>query len=198
MKKITDRLLLGVIAGLGGNIAKIAVERLCIRTVGFNESGAIKAAGIFLKERDISSAYGRIVGNIGDNMIAAGLGITCVYWLTIMGKDHYFIKGAGLGAAEWTVLYGVFSKMGATSIYPTKPKDALVSFVSHLAFGAVKMIIAVNLGDDRLFKPKNLTLEIKEPQELTLENILSNKKTLMRRFHLLESKREAPGEVRVK
>lgn len=166
MKKITDRYLLGIIAGLGGNIAKIAVERIFMKTTDFKETGAKKAAGIFLKKSDVSSFQGQIIGNIADNMIAAGLGITCVYWLTLMGKDYYFIKGAGLGTAEWTALYGVLSQMGATSVFPTKPKDALVSFASHLAFGMIKMIIAVNLGDERLFEPKALTLEIKEPQDL--------------------------------
>jgi hypothetical protein len=173
MKKITDRFLLGVIAGLGGNISKIAVERLCIKLFGFKETGAKKAAGIFIKNKDLNTVPSRIIGNLADNMIASGLGVTCVYWLTFMGKDHYLIKGAGLGAAEWTAMYGVLSKMGATSIFPTKPKDVLVSFASHLAFGATKMIIAVNLGDERLFNPKGFAKEIKHPQEISIPLINS-------------------------
>lgn len=105
-------------------------------------------------------------------MIAAGLGVTCAYWLTLMGKDKYLFKGAGLGAAEWAALYGVLSKLGATAIYPVKPKDALATYISHLAFGATKMTITRYLGDERLFKPKNLTLEINEPQDM-----FSNKKS---------------------
>ncbi len=76
------------------------------------------------------------------------------------------LKGAGLDALEWTTLYGVFSKLGATNIYPVKPKDAFASLVSHLVFGATKITITVMLGDERLFKPKNLSLEINEPQDL--------------------------------
>lgn len=168
MKRITDRFLLGVIAGLGGNISKIAVERLCIKLFGFKETGAKKAAGIFLENKDIDTVPGRIVGNLADNMIASILGVSCVYCFTLMGKDHYLIKGAGLGAAEWAAMYGVLSKMGATSIYPTSAKDGLISFVSHLAFGATKTIIAINLGDERLFNPKGLTLELKQPQEISI------------------------------
>ena len=106
------------------------------------------------------------MGILADNMIAAGLGVTCIYWLTLMGKDNYLIKGAGLGAAEWAALYGVASKIGATAIYPVKPKDAIATFISHLAFGTTKIAIAVKLGDSRLFKPSNLTLEIDEAQSL--------------------------------
>jgi len=166
MKKIKDRFLLGIISGFGGNIAKMAVEGF-FNKMGFSSgSGRKTAAGIFLKNSDINTPHGKAVGVIADNMIAAGLGVTCTYWLTLMGKDYYLVKGAGLGAAEWTSLYGVLSKLGASSIFPVKPKDAVAAYVSHLAFGAVKISIARHLGDERLFKPKNLTLEIQEAQEL--------------------------------
>ncbi|EGW41307.1 hypothetical protein [Desulfosporosinus sp. OT] len=166
MKKIKDRFSLGLISGLGGNLAKIAVEQVFKRTGVSKSNGYTTAAGIFLKKSDIATSYGRAVGIIADNMIAAGLGVTCTYWLTLMGKDKHLIKGAGLGAVEWGALYGVLSRLGATTIYPVKPKDAIATFISHLAFGMTKIAIAVHLGDSRLFKPKNLTLEIDEPQSL--------------------------------
>ncbi|MCL6639186.1 MAG: hypothetical protein K6T80_05840 [Firmicutes bacterium] len=166
MKKITDRFWLGTMAGLAGNIAKHGVERI-FNASGFSQEKATeKAAGIFLKKSDVSTPYGKAVGYIADYMIAAGLGITCSYSLTLVGKDKYLFKGAVLGAAEWSALYGVLSKLGATAIYPVKPRDALAAFLSHLAFGAVKMGIVANLGDERLFKPENLSLEIEEPQDL--------------------------------
>lgn len=166
MKKITDRFWLGAISGLGGNLAKIAVEQVANRTNYSKSNGYSTAAGIFLKKSEIKSLYGKTVGVIADNMIAMGLGVTCIYWLTLMGKDKKFLKGAGLGAMEWGLLYGAASRLGATSIFPVKPKDAFTTFLSHLVFGVTKMAIAVNLGDERLFKPKNLSLEINESQEL--------------------------------
>lgn len=164
MRKIRDRFLLGIISGLGGNIAKMAVEQVFNKTGVSKSNGYTSAAGIFLKKSDIATPYGRAVGIIADNMIAGGLGVTCIYWLTLMGKDKYLIKGAGLGAAEWGSLYGVASKLGATAIFPVKPKDAIATFISHLAFGMTKISIAVHLGDSQLFKPSNLTLEIDEPE----------------------------------
>lgn len=174
MKKITDRFWLGVISGLGGNIAKIAVESFLNR-IGFSEgNGRTTAAGIFLKKSDINNPYGKAVGLIADNMIAAGLGVSCSYWLTLMGKDKYLLKGAGLGAAEWAVLYGVLSKFGATAIFPVKPKDALATYISHLVFGVTKITITRHLGDERLFKPKNLSLEIEKPQSLFADDSTNN------------------------
>lgn len=166
MKKITDRFWLGAIAGLGGNIVKTAVE-YGLNKSGFSKSnGRSTAAGIFLKKADIAKPYGKSLGIIADNMIAMGLGVTCIYWLTLMGKDKYLLKGAGLGAMEWGGLYGVLSRLGATEIYPVSPKDGIAEFISHMAFGASKIAIAVGLGDERLFKPDNLKIEIKEPQNL--------------------------------
>lgn len=166
MKKIKDRFWLGVISGLGGNVAKVAVERFFNHTGFSKANGCTTAAGIFLKKSDVATPFGKAVGYIEDNMIAAGLGVTCTYWFTLMGKDKYLLKGAGLGALEWSALYGVLSNMGATSIYPVKPKDAIATFISHLAFGTVKGMITVHLGDNRLFRPRNLPEEIDDPENL--------------------------------
>ncbi len=164
MKKITDRFILGVISGLGGNLVKICIERV-LHWTGFADCIANqKAAGIFLKKSEVDTLYGKVVGCIADNMIGMGLGVTCSYWLTLMGKDHYLLKGMGLGAAEWAGLYGVLSNMGATTVYPVKPQDAIAGFVSHLAFGATKATIMVQLGDESLFTPTSIVREPPSPQ----------------------------------
>lgn len=167
MKKITDRFWLGIISGLGGNIIKMSVE-IFFKRFGFKDTAIKKASGIFLKKKDVDTIPGNVIGFAADNLIAATLGVTCVYWLTLMGKDKYLLKGAGIGAVEWAAIYGVLSKMGATNIYPTAPFDTMVAFLSHLAFGATKITIATALGDSRLFKPGNLTLEISNPEEFKL------------------------------
>lgn len=167
MKKITDRFLLGTFAGLGGNLAKMAVECAFLKRKYTESIGVKKAAGILVKKSDISTPQGRLAGIVADNLIAAMLGVTCVYWLTLMGRDKYILKGSLLGAAEWTALYGLLSRLGATEIYPLKPKEAVAGLFSHLAFGAVKMWIVANLGDERLFKPANLTRKIENPQTLS-------------------------------
>ena len=171
MKKITDKFWLGFVSGLGGNIAKNAVELVFKKRGVIKRSAVDKAAGIFLAKKDITTPAGKAVGFIADNMIAAMLGVACVYMLAFMGKDKYALKGATLGSLEWTAMYGVMSRMGATTIFPVTPSEALVGFLSHLAFGATKITIAVTLGDKRLFKPVNLTKKIKNPQELRLQDL---------------------------
>jgi len=89
--------------------------------------------------------------------------------MTFMGKDKYLLKGAGLGLAEWTSLYGVISGLGATAIYPSKPKDTVALMLSHIAFGVTKITIARHIGDERLFSPKDWSKEIINPQEFHLE-----------------------------
>lgn len=194
MKKITDRFLLGVVSGLGGNLAKMAIEAV-FKPFGFKQTGIMKASGIFVKKSDMNKPMGKAVGFIADNMVAAGLGITCVYWLTLMGKDHKILKGAGLGAMEWAALYGVMSKMGATSIYPSPPLDAIVSFLSHVAFGATKISIITALGDDRLFHPKNLSLEIEDPQDLKMPTLNSAKKKVIAIQHRIKQENKVYNDA---
>lgn len=200
MKKITDRFTLGILSGLGGNVAKVAVEQV-FNKLGFSKtSGYRTASGIFFKKSQVSTPLGTTVGIIADNMIAAGLGVTCTYWLTLMGKDKYFLKGAGLGAAEWSALYGVLSNIGATNIFPVKPKDALVTYLSHLVFGATKITIAVKLGDERLFKPTNLTQEIKRPQDLfsNKQSQLFSKKGHTKTMNLYLDEESTLGAIQTK
>lgn len=170
INKITDRFWLGVISGLGGNLVKTAIEEFFKRKGVIKSTAIEKASGIFVDKKDISSPQGRMVGFIADNMIAGALGVSCVYWLTLMGRDKYLLKGGFLGAIEWTTIYGVLSRAGATSIFPVKPADALVGFVSHFAFGMTKIALSANLGDTRLFQPKNLAFQPDEPQELLNNN----------------------------
>lgn len=164
MKKITDRYWLGIISGIGGNLAKNLLESIFVKRGLLKITARQKAAGIFVNKSDIDTPGGRLLGIVADNMIAAMLGITCTYWLTLMGKDKHLLKGAGLGAVEWASLYGVASKVGATSMVPMKPQDALFALLGHFAFGMVKIHIATTLGDSRLFQPAHLSLQIEEPE----------------------------------
>ena len=49
--------------------------------------------------------------------------------------------------------------------FPHNTKKWVNFFLSHLAFGAAKMAIAVNIGDNRLFKLKNLVIELEDQKD---------------------------------
>ncbi len=54
MKKITDRFWLGIIAGLGGNLAKIALEYVFNKNGITKSNGRTTAEGIFFKKSEIN------------------------------------------------------------------------------------------------------------------------------------------------
>lgn len=151
MVKIKDRILLGFVAGLGGNAVKTAIGKLA-RKLNWSEfNGTEKAAGMLLPAHKVTTPGGKLVGYIADNVIAGMLGVATVYMLSVAGKDRAALKGALSGQVMWSVLYGVFSTLGATKVYPPAPKTVLTEFAGHTAYGAVTATLATRLGNRGLF-----------------------------------------------
>lgn len=151
MPKIRDRLILGVISGLTGNVPKLGLVELARRRGWAEVTGPTKAAGMLVSRKRLSTAEGRVVGYIADGIIAALLGVASVYLLSVTGRDKAALKGAISGQVIWSALYGVLSTMGATTAHPTSPRTVLTEFVAHTAYGATTASVATLLGDPALF-----------------------------------------------
>ncbi|MEW6182574.1 MAG: hypothetical protein AB1500_05270 [Bacillota bacterium] len=149
--RIKDRLILGAVTGLLGNIPKLALIAIAKRFNWAIMDGPGKAAGMLVPAHRIATPQGRLVGYLADATIAALLGVTTVYVLSATGKDRAVLKGALGGQAGWTGLYGVLTTMGATKVQAIGPRTVLAEFVAHTVFGAVAGWAAVKLGDEGLF-----------------------------------------------
>ncbi|MCL6638223.1 MAG: hypothetical protein K6T80_00900 [Firmicutes bacterium] len=154
MARIKDRLILGVLAGLGGNIAKTIIVEIAKRCNLAEIDGPEKAAGMLVPPYKIADPVGKAVGYLADNVVASMLGIVTVYGLSISGKDKAVLKGALTGQAMWAMFYGVLANMGATKVQPVSPKSVLSEFAGHTAYGALTAYLATRLGDPGLFKDK--------------------------------------------
>lgn len=152
--KIKDRVLLGIVAGIGGNLVKLAIGKTGKKMQWAELHGPDMASGMFIPAIKLTSTKGRIVGYIADNVIAGILGIATVYGLSLCGKNNAVIKGLASGSAMWTCIYGIASGMGLTKVKPTSPKTVLNEFVSHSAYGLVTATLATKLGDEGLFNGK--------------------------------------------
>lgn len=151
MVRIKDRLLLGVVAGLGGNVAKSIIVKVAQKFKLAEFNGSTKAAGMLVPPHKIAEPTGRVIGHITDNIIACILGVGTVFMLSITGKDKAVLKGALTGQAMWCGLYGMLATMGATKINPGSTKTVLSEFIGHTAYGAVTAGLAEKLGDPGLF-----------------------------------------------
>jgi hypothetical protein len=94
MASIKDRLILGLIAGLGGNIAKTIVGETAKKLKLAEIDGPEKAAGMLIPPYKIADPKGKAVGYIADNIIAGILGVVTVYALSLSGRDKAVLKGA--------------------------------------------------------------------------------------------------------
>ncbi|MGI6226254.1 MAG: hypothetical protein ACOYJ1_08385 [Peptococcales bacterium] len=156
MKKINDRITLGIISGIIGNLAKETVNGSLSRIAFGRVDGSNIASGIFLprwKSKYLPTKKTRFIGFVADNIIAGFLGVSTVYLLSLTGNDHHRLKGASAGHFAWTSMYGFLSKMGATSVYPVSENVNIKGLISHTVFGIVTSEVAIRLGDESLFKP---------------------------------------------
>lgn len=171
MRKIKDRLLLGVVAGLGANLIKNGFGRIAKRKKWAEIDGAERAAGMLVPPHTLATTQGKVIGYIADSVIGGLLGVATVYALGVTGKNSAILKGALTGQATWTTLYGVLGTLGATKVSPVSPNTVITELVGHTVYGMATALLAVKLGDPGLYdgtipmsaqqknKPKTITSE---------------------------------------
>jgi hypothetical protein len=182
--KISDRLVLGGISGILGNLAMLLTISPAIKMKLAEFDGPTRTAGIFLPLSQVNKPMGQAVGYIANNVIAATLGTAAVYILSVTGKDKAVLKGSGFGLASWLFLYGMLGNVGVTAVKPSFPKTIISQAVSHMVFGAVTAYAATKIGNEDLFNG-NIPLRVgvkkiaeqqekqTEQQVSTVEDILS-------------------------
>ncbi|KJS82957.1 MAG: hypothetical protein JM58_13555 [Peptococcaceae bacterium BICA1-8] len=158
MKKIKDRITLGIVAGVLANVVKQGLSYVFKKLKLINITAPDKAAAMFISKRKTKKPAGSIVGIVADFCIACKLGILLVYVLSATGKDNHLLKGWSIGSLAWTLMYGFLSRMGGTGFSQMKPRDSLSGYFTHAIFGLAVAELIVRLGDEKLFKPRYQTL----------------------------------------
>lgn len=177
MNKINDRILLGVIAGLGGNLVKTAIDEMSLKAKFSQRSFRSTAAGVWVaRKKDADSVYGQLLGGILDFGMATLGGVGTVYMLSKTGRDSLVVKGLASGITFGATITALLSTLPTNRV---KPKDAVsnLSYVaSHAAFGLVATAVAAQLGAPSLFdaKPYNDNML---PTEKTTEELKQSAET---------------------
>lgn len=156
--EVKDRITLGIISGIIGNMAKNLTSKLLGKTGLRDDHIHAKAAGIFMTKRMAKTESGKGLGILIDFCIACKLGILLVYLLSATGKDHHLLKGASLGQSAWIIMYGVLSSLGASKSHSASAKTSFSNFLAHSIFGMIAAKAIVTLGDPNLFKPRYTSL----------------------------------------
>ncbi len=174
MFKIKDRVVLGVVAGLAGNVIKMAIDEISIKKKISQRSFRETAAGVWVsKKSEATNIKGQILGGLLDFGMGILGGISMVYLLSKTGRDHITIKGLTSGITMGSFITFVMGTLPQNQVRPKDAASNLSYMVSHAAYGLVTTAVAAKLGHPLLWdtKPQNNYLE---PSELTTEQTKSN------------------------
>jgi len=175
MKKINDRIVLGMISGTFGFLALTLVDVISSKMKISQRSYRTTAAGVWVSSRRQAEKWpGQALGvmlNIGSSMVG---GVLAVKMLTKYGRDKLVPKGIFFGAVFGSTITAILSGLSNSKV---KPKDAwsnLSYMVSHFAFGLATIFTAAKLGEDSLFDtpPQN---DFTKPTERTTEQLKKSK-----------------------
>ena len=169
MRKINDRIYLGMISGTVGFVAMTIIDIISSRMKISQRSYRTTAAGVWVSTRRQAEKWpGQLLGvmmHIGLSMVG---GVSVVKLLTTFGRDKLVPKGLFFGATFGSIITSVLSGLSNNKV---KPKDAwsnLSYMVSNFAFGLATIFTAAKLGDDLLFdtSPQN---DYSKPTKQTTE-----------------------------
>ena len=139
---IKDRILLGLIAGLGGNAVKTLSDVVLLRKKLSQRSFRSTAAGVWvLKESEATNINGQVLGALFDFGLGSIGGIGITYLLSKTGRDHVIPKGITAGITIGSMITALLSAFPQNKV---KPKDAasnLSYMFSHAVYGIVTTAI---------------------------------------------------------
>ncbi len=184
MNKIKDRVLLGVIAGLCGNLVKTAIDEVSLKKKISQRSFRETASGVWVStQKEASNVKGQILGGLLDFGMATLGGIGTVYLLSKTGRDQLVTKGLVSGITVGSSISALLSAFPQNKVRPKDAASNLSYMLSHAVYGLITTFVAAKLGDDSLYdsKPKNNylepTIKTSEQEKNATPTVLNNHKT---------------------
>lgn len=177
MFKIKDRVALGVIAGLCGNLVKTAIDEISLRKKISQQSFRETASGLWVSsQKEASNVKGQILGGLLDFGMSTLGGIGTVYLLSKTGRDQLVTKGLVSGVTLGSTITALLSAFPQNKARPKDAASNLSYMVSHATYGLVTTLVAAKLGDSSLYdtKPNNNFLEPTEEASTEQRNTRIN------------------------
>ncbi|MDA8228577.1 MAG: hypothetical protein M0T74_12935 [Desulfitobacterium hafniense] len=169
MKKIKDRMVLGLIAGGAGVLLQTIFDEISVRVGISKRSYRTTAAGIWVSSRRQAEKWqGQLFGFFMNSFLAMLGGISIVNIFSKSGRDHWLIKGLYFGMTFGAIINGLLSSLPMNKVKPKDANSNLSYLFTNALYGLAVGTIAAKLGDDSIYdaKPQNNYLK---PTELTTE-----------------------------
>jgi hypothetical protein len=162
MRKITDRIFLGIvcglIAGIPGRFINAAESKAKLTDLRYNQL----ASSLFIPKNKTNTDQGKVLAAFVNNINVSSVGVLISYILSATGRDKAVIKGMGAGATFWILVNGLILNLGL-KIKSQKPLSPILSLADHLMYGFLTGLLVSKLGDDRLFPDKDNKTKKKLP-----------------------------------
>jgi hypothetical protein len=168
MKKINDRIILGLIVGALGNIPKTLINEYFYRKGLEKRRFGDIVAGVFVPKRSLKSKKTTLFGLLGEMVVSSFLGIAYVYLISYTGRDHAVIKGWVTGLFGFGFFRGLLANVGIGHTYPRDVVTNAMMSGSSSVWGITSGFLITALGNEALFKPVNTVLS--NPQEVISKN----------------------------
>lgn len=170
MKKIKDRITLGIVSGLFGTVLKIASDEIFLRKNISKRSFRETASGVWVStRRQAKSPYGQILGSFLDLGMGMVGSVGQVYILSKTGKDNLFAKGTFFGIAYGSIITAGLSAFPRNKVKPKDAQSNLSYMISHGLFGLATTYAISALGDKSLWDVPPSNNYIKPTQYTTAE-----------------------------
>jgi hypothetical protein len=185
MKKIKDRMTLGIVSGLFGTILKIASDEVFLRTKISQRSFRETASGVWVSSRrQAKNPYGQLLGAIMDLGLGMVGSVAQVQILSKTGKDDLFTKGAFFGVTFGATITAMLSGFNTNKVKPKDSKSNLSYLISNTIFGLGATYSAALLGDESLWdaQPANNYIQPTTPTTAEKKEMKRNPKLNMLRI----------------
>lgn len=182
MKKIKDRMTLGIVSGLVGTILKIASDEVFLRTKISQRSFRETASGVWVSSRrQAKNPYGQLLGAIMDLGLGMVGSVAQVQILSKTGKNNLFTKGTFFGVTFGAMITAMLSGFNTNKVKPKDSKSNLSYLISNTIFGLSTTYSAALLGDESLWDapPANNYVQPTTPTTAEKEKMKQNPKPNM-------------------
>lgn len=155
---VRDRFIRGLLAGIVGGFAALAVNLFFNEVLNFGKLHFYEISGVMIFGHLPRGLIQSIFAEIGHIGLSAAVGIALAYLLPKIKTDYLWIKGIFAGLAVWFAVYASTVLFKVPVVHKTDLPSALTNFLASIIYGLVTVIVLrkfdhVHLGTDP-FGPK--------------------------------------------
>lgn len=154
MRRIGDKVTLGLVAGVGGCIVALPLD-YWLSKCGLSRIPWIeRATGVTVSKASHGQVDARVLGVLTSLAMGGICSVGQVYMYAVTGKDSRYLKATGYGFLTWMGVHGLGSRItGAFGPKDSPARASALSLFTNLAHSFLSAKIIEVLGDESVYPP---------------------------------------------